>query len=184
MISEIGPDPSNHRANQIRSRLLNRLGIHDRQYMIRSSAVLTAAEKRRLRLLRELGVGHTVTEVSPPDGSAKRDPLDGALPHPEPLKDRNFGEQSAKRNNRRQVVFNDEVSVVSIPTRNEYSNRIKSRMWNSVSELKQSVHRNSTEFAAEGWNWREATEDDGMYINASSGELIHPVHCKQSPHAK
>mmetsp|Transcript_22066 Transcript_22066/g.32605 ORF Transcript_22066/g.32605 Transcript_22066/m.32605 type:complete len:190 (+) Transcript_22066:97-666(+) len=185
----MGPNPSARQTDQIRSKLLNRLGIHDSQFMTRSSPVFTAAEKRRLRLLREMGIGHTVAEISPPDGSAKRDPLDGVLPHMEPLKDRSFVLSSSsvqhvgKVDNRR-VVFNDKVSVISIPKRNEYSKRIRSRIWNSASELKQSVHRNCTEFAAEGWKWRDVTEDDGMYIDASSGELVHPVHCKLPKPAK
>jgi hypothetical protein len=58
--------------DQIRARLLNRLGIHDSRAA--AAAPTTAAQNRRLRILRGMGVGGTI-KASPPDGSAVRDPL-------------------------------------------------------------------------------------------------------------
>jgi hypothetical protein len=73
-------------------------------------------------------------------------------------------------------VFQENVEVIPIPTRYEYSDRIKSRIWSNRHELQENAERNALEFAAEGWNWQNVTEDEGMYICSASGELVHPIH--------
>lgn len=73
------------------------------------------------------------------------------------------------------IAFQDEVDVLPIPTRHEYSNRIKSRIWSNRHELQENAERNAVEFAAEGWNWEQVKEDDEMYICSASGELVHPA---------
>jgi hypothetical protein len=75
------------------------------------------------------------------------------------------------------VSFNTEVKVVPIPMRDEYSKRVKERLWTNAEDLQLNAQRNAYEFAAEGWDWRTALEDENMYRDSSSGELIHPVHC-------
>lgn len=88
-----------------------------------------------------------------------------------------------ERNFRRsKLTFRPIVSVQPIPTRSEYSSRIKCRIWSDRYEIKSNATRNSVEFAAEGWDWRTVTEDDGMFVCTSSGELIHPVHCQPTHH--
>ena len=55
---------------------------------------------------------------------------------------------------------------------------VQSRIWSNRHELQENAERNAVEFASEGWNWRNVTEDDGMYICSQSGELVHPIHLK------
>lgn len=143
--------------NQIRSRLLNRLGIYDAPV---STAPLTAAQNRRHRILRGMGVGGYTSEISPPDGSAARNPLQGVIPVKEPLK------MNGPPNRQTRIAFVESVDVMSIPTRYEYSDRIKSRIWSNRHELQENAERNALEFASEGWNWRNVTEDDGRFYCA------------------
>jgi hypothetical protein len=206
------------------------------------SQPLTAAQHRRVRILRGMGVGYNMFFQSPPDGSATRRPLSGVVPSKEPLKsgfisddeenssnnndgnggdddddddcddesivvpddsddeegsvgennhhnkisrkssNSNINSTSRSKTNRTKlkpkstrIAFQDQVEVMPIPTRHEYSNRIKSRIWSNRYELQENAERNAVEFASEGWNWRNVTEDEGMYICSVSGELVHPA---------
>jgi hypothetical protein len=155
---------------QIRARLLNKLGIFDAPATVKNAQPLTAAQHRRLRILRGMGLGHTL-HPSPPDGSASRNPLGDVKPFKEPLKvggDNSTGTpplssslspENLKKTTR--IAFQEDVQVMPIPTRYEYSDRIKSRIWSNRHELQENAERNAIEFASEGWNWQTVTEDDG-----------------------
>jgi len=238
-------------SEDIRSRLLSRLGIYGSSppnssisgsgssssksmnppQMQMQSQPLTAAQHRRVRILRGMGVGYNMFHQSPPDGSARRSHLSGVVPSTEPLKsgsgfrsrehedkyedddcddesivvpddsdDENDEDNANTINTIRsttnrptssssssskpttklkpkttRIAFQDQVEVMPIPTRHEYSNRIKSRIWSNRYELQENAERNAVEFASEGWNWRNVTEDEGMYICSVSGELVHPA---------
>jgi hypothetical protein len=107
---------------------------------------------------------------------------------------------------KKRITFNDDVCVAQIPMRNEYSDRVRSRLWSNRFEIHENATRNAIEFQAEGWDWRSVVEDEGeflqvvlhfykscvvfyvfltfcswylgMFVCTSSGELIHPVHCQ------
>lgn len=89
------------------------------------------------------------------------------------------GDQSSKEGTkkpRRGLSFNDQVTVVPIPERHEYSKRIRDRLWVNAQELQSQAARNTVEFASEGWDWRNAFLDEEMYVCAVTGEKVHPVH--------
>ena len=75
---------------------------------------------------------------------------------------------------KKQISFNNTVCVQAIPSRHEYSERVKSSYWSSAEELYWMSKRNVFEFRAEGWDWREVVEDDQfLFFN---GEKVHPSH--------
>lgn len=83
---------------------------------------------------------------------------------------------STEKSNRR-LTFNEDVKVVPIPMRDEYSDRIKDRLWMNAEEIQRNAERNALEFRSEGFDWRNALVEDNMFTCVETGELIHPVHC-------
>jgi len=77
---------------------------------------------------------------------------------------------------KRQVSFDNSVSVVPIPKRDAYSYRIRNRIWNSAVEIHDNANRNAVEFSAENWDWRQVREEDEFFICVDTGEKVHPVH--------
>lgn len=76
----------------------------------------------------------------------------------------------------KRLTFNETVQVCPIPKHQAYSKRIKAELWNSPEEIMANATRNSIEFAAEGWDWRNTLEDENMYTCVGSNEKIHPIH--------
>lgn len=76
---------------------------------------------------------------------------------------------------RKTVDFAPEVSMMLIPHRFDYDDDVRSSLWSSRHELGAMAARNFLEFAAEGRDWRNATEEDEM-MTLNNGEKVHPVH--------
>lgn len=74
------------------------------------------------------------------------------------------------------ITFDDAVRVLPIPHHEAYSDRLRSRMWSDRYEIMSNVRRNTIEFAAEGWDWRNVFEDEMLHLCPKTGELVHPVH--------
>jgi hypothetical protein len=142
------------------------------QTSLRSNHPSSSGLEIRSRLLHRLGVVEKEVELNHPSGVAPRPPIQ---PFCVPLKyDSNY---SAPVSEKSLVAFQEHVSVVPIPMRSEYSERVRSRLWCDRHELHAMAARNTVEFASEGWNWRTVVGDDAMI--PIQGERIHPVHAKR-----
>jgi hypothetical protein len=166
--------------DQVRSRLLNNLGIFNGPGAVDSAP--NPAIARKINILRAMGLGGVIPPrpsqkpslCSSEDMRKTRPKLTSSNITIEPLSGQDDGNME-----RRKICFDDSVSVVPIPMRSEYSERVRTRLWSNRYEIHENASRNAIEFAAEGWDWRSVTEDEGMFVCTASGELIHPVHCQQ-----
>mmetsp|Transcript_11274 Transcript_11274/g.17251 ORF Transcript_11274/g.17251 Transcript_11274/m.17251 type:complete len:199 (+) Transcript_11274:30-626(+) len=165
----------------------------------RNSMSASASSRIRSNLLHKLGIERELADA-PRQPQNHRRLLGDVTPFHEPLKREGKNEtirygpwsmffdplaakpksldSLSETNPKRRLTFDEEVVVIPIPTRDEYSDRIRERMWSSKMELQQNAHRNALEFAAEGWDWRTVAEDDQM-LRCESGEKIHPIHIRQ-----
>jgi len=179
-----------------RSRLLNKIGIFNAP----TSVAPNPAIARKMKIIRAMGLGGVIPpkpqmhdSASAIDNENIRPKIDFSKVTQEPLKhkDKQGGRNptitntepafapAEKKERKPKITFNDDVSVAHIPMRSEYSDRVRSRLWSNRYEIHENATRNAIEFQAEGWDWRSVTEDEGMFVCTSSGELIHPVHCQQ-----
>jgi len=80
------------------------------------------------------------------------------------------------RNKKKSVSINKSVSVVSIPSRGEYSDRLRERIWASGAEIQANAARNTLEFCSENWEVANVLEDEHMFVHQANGERVHPIH--------
>ena len=76
----------------------------------------------------------------------------------------------------RRVTFHDTVSLLLIPRRDEYSDRMRACLWDSTEAVQSNIARNTLEFAADGNNVRYVLEEDEHIRSPETGEFIHPIH--------
>jgi len=74
------------------------------------------------------------------------------------------------------VTFNEKVRILPIPPISSYSLEQRFKLYANRYELRQIKIRNKKEYAFDGYDWRNATEEGNMAICPLSGELLHPAH--------
>jgi len=84
--------------------------------------------------------------------------------------------EAKEKEKRRSVNFQETVTVVPIPTKNEYSDRIKAKLWMDRATMCETIDRNLLEYASEKRDWRNVCQEEEMYLCGATRDLIHPVH--------
>jgi hypothetical protein len=74
------------------------------------------------------------------------------------------------------VSMHSTVSVVSIPSRVDYTEEVRAKIWTPSHEIQANAARNTIEFCSENWDWKNVLEDDKMFIHQHNGERVHPIH--------
>lgn len=160
---------------RIRSRLLNRLGIEKEHAVgaVRSepSSLVRLGEQNAFNELLKADHGQ-------PDKCLEEKTRSSACCEESlatsPGKECVLEEQMALE---KQTRFDANVKVIPIPSRSQYSDRIRSALWTDATEIQQNAARNSYEFAAEGFNADLVAEEKDMIVY--QGELVHPIHFVQ-----
>jgi hypothetical protein len=128
----------------------------------------------RARLLRTLGIHSGEQEIKRPERALlSRSSGDKVVPTQQPLKNHGISTKPKKDS---RIQFNCNVSVVPIPSHSRYSERIRKQLWSNSKEISMNARRNIREFSSEEWNWEKVVEEDAMFLDTHSNELIHPVH--------
>ena len=155
---KMGKAPSIHAPVDHRAKLLHRLGFSQPESP-RTKHVLKAGARNGTTSI----IGNTVPIREPlNDGTPKRTRV-------------HFFNSKTNDVKRTRIQFNNDVMVIQIPSHNDYSNRIREYLWSSGHEISENAERNRIEYASEGWDWHSVLEDDDMYVDARTGELVHPV---------
>jgi hypothetical protein len=137
-----------------RTRLLNRLGMFQEKRMSSSCEISPIVPPKR-----DYDTGTVLGIITPIQEELKDHSEQSSLPPP-----------------CQKIRFNPSASVVYIPSRNQYSNRIKKRIWTDRYELAEMVERNTLEFEYEGYDFNKVVLEEDMYVDSLNGELVHPCN--------
>jgi uncharacterized protein YacL (UPF0231 family) len=154
----------------IRSRLLNRLGIY------KSPPVRHGyTESQRRKHIQHKTFGNSLAfETTSGSRSVIGNLTRFHEPFQQPLNDDSPAVGAFSTPGRR-LRFESDVTVIPIASRHQFSNRIKRILWSSSREIKENAERNMREYEYEGWDWNLVLEDDEMYVDSNTGDLVHPV---------
>jgi hypothetical protein len=168
--------------SEIRLRLFNRLGIRMKEPPISSAAPIDQRRKHAIR-----SNSGTIAQSVVPFSQPLKDDGESSEEHyhqqqntrliPPSLSSSPVEEQQNQDDydrSHRRIQFASNVMVVPIPSRHAYSKRIKQAFWMDGRELQQTAERNRYEFASEGWDFHQVLEDEDMYMDAATGQLVHP----------
>lgn len=153
-------------SDRSRTKLLNRLGLFQDQNHPKAAVGC---------------LGGSSSTCLTGTSSAKRSMLGSFIPVKVQLKECRSDDESSDESlptSRRgsAVQFDPTVSVVRIPSRYQYSPRIKKHIWSDSVEIMEMAERNMIEFQHEGFDWRSVVLEDDMYVDSYNGNLIHPCH--------
>jgi hypothetical protein len=179
--TQVSDDSRTDHASRIRSRLLHRLGFEPTPYptalpSLSKGPFATTTSRRIAESFHE----NLKADYGLPDLSTCSDETaDGST-----SSSSSYGSTKSEANSgmcrKKSVSFDAAVTVHPVPTRFDFSDRIRGFMWTPASEMQENAARNYLEFMAEGWDWHSVVDDKDMIV--IDGERIHPVHLRAAQH--
>jgi hypothetical protein len=105
----------------------------------------------------------------------QEDPSTQRLPHKKHRRQSSLRTKKDPRLAAWNVSFRLEaIAVKEIPSHTEYDFDTWLRMWDMPETVKKERRRNALEFAADDCDWRQATEEEEMFL-AKDGSHVHPA---------
>jgi hypothetical protein len=155
-------------SGQIRSRLLNRLGIEKE-----SVALMTTCRTEVSRVIQQ-GQEDAFNVALKADNGQPDHCLESSTSIESLATSPGVDCVLEKRATPGAVCFDASVRVHPIPARSDYSRRMRSALWIPQMEIQQNAARNTLEFAAEEWDVEKVLDDEHMVMYG--GERVHPIH--------
>jgi hypothetical protein len=168
-----------HHDQAIRSRLLNRLGIYKSGHGTESRS--SSSSSQRCKHIQYKAFGNSLAFETSGSRSVIGNLTRFHEPFQQPLNDDAVTGSSTSTSSTsfgtpgRRLRFESHVTVIPIASRHQFSNRIKRILWSNSREIKENAERNMREYEYEGWDWNLVLEDDEMYVDSRTGDLVHPV---------
>lgn len=74
------------------------------------------------------------------------------------------------------ITFDDTVTVFKVPSIEDVPDDVWQATWKSRQEVRAHKKLSKKEYAWDGYDWKNATEEDDMILDPTTGTLEHPVH--------
>ena len=74
------------------------------------------------------------------------------------------------------ITFDDTVTVFKVPSIEDFPDDVWQATWKSRQEVRAHKKLSKKEYAWDGYDWKNATEEDDMILDPTTGTLEHPVH--------
>lgn len=74
------------------------------------------------------------------------------------------------------ISFHENVTVYPVRSIEDFPDDVWEATWKPRAEVRAHKKRSKKEYAWDGYDWQNATEEDDMIMDPETGELEHPVH--------
>lgn len=154
----------NNRGNEIRTRLLNRLGIQRKEtnLLLQASEISHVSKRRKSAAIVETPQQAEEEYTVPLQHTIVEECYSTTRPSP-PL----LFEKKSK------VHFQEQVHVKTIPSHRDYDQATLQQMYSSIREIQTEAERNDYEFTLDGGTLEQCKEEDEFLL--WKDELVHPA---------